>query len=577
MITGLQTKKLFLILLLLYNSPLVIQQSIAQQSILEFTTAEKAWIVRQDTVYFGYDPDWKPYEFINSQGKHDGILEQLVQLIRDRSGLNLQPYPNLTWQSSVEALKKDVVQVLPCIGITEDRTTFMSFTSTYMSFPFVIINSKEGEFVGDMQDLKGLTLAMPKGYVITKKVERDYPDINIVYTHSLEEALLLVVTNKVDATIEGLAVASYYLNYRGFDNLQIAGNTDEYNIELNMSVKKGNDTLLSVLEKSLNSISPSEKQKLINKWVTVKYEHGVNMARVWKIAGLSALLVIMILGVIIFWNRSLKREIQKRKKAEEQLKASNKDITDSINYALHIQSAILPPAKLVGELLNDSFILYKPKDIVAGDFYWLEVVGNQCLFAAADCTGHGVPGAMVSVVCHNALNRSVREFQLTEPGKILDKVRELVIETFENSDHEVKDGMDIALCSITLAPAQGSERAHLQYAGAYNPLWIIRNGEVLETKAHPQPIGICDDPRSYTTNSFDLDKGDALYIFSDGYADQFGGQRGKKLKAKAFKELLVSMHDTPMEEQKLMIDEAFENWKGELEQIDDVCVIGVKI
>ena len=147
------------------------------------------------------------------------------------------------------------------------------------------------------------------------------------------------------------------------------------------------------------------------------------------------------------------------------------------------------------------------------------------LFAVADCTGHGVPGAMISVVCNNALNRSVREYGVTEPGKILDKTREIVKEEFEKSGKEVNDGMDIALCSI--------EGMKLQYAGAYNPLWIIRNGEVLETKANKQPIGQFEKPEPYTTHSFDLEKGDAIYIFSDGYVDQFGGEKEKKFKAKA--------------------------------------------
>jgi len=261
--------------------------------------------------------------------------------------------------------------------------------------------------------------------------------------------------------------------------------------------------------------------------------------------------------------------ITKQKDAEELVNQKNKDITDSINYAKRIQSAILPPAKVVKEYLNDSFILYKPKDIVAGDFYWMEQKDGKVLFAAADCTGHGVPGAMVSVVCNNGLNRSVREHGLTIPGEILDKTREIVVKEFKKSEEEVKDGMDIALCSI--------EGMKLQYAGAYNPLWIIRNSEVIETKANKQPIGQFENSEPYTTHSFDLEKGDTIYIFSDGYVDQFGGERGKKFKAKAFRELLLSIQDKAMEEQKITINETFETWKGDLEQIDDVCVIGVRL
>jgi len=255
--------------------------------------------------------------------------------------------------------------------------------------------------------------------------------------------------------------------------------------------------------------------------------------------------------------------------AHYELEEKNQEILDSILYAKRIQSAILPQMKVVKEYLKENFILYKPKDVVAGDFYWMEHKNGKVLFAAADCTGHGVPGAMVSVVCNNALNRSVREHGLTIPGEILDKTREIVVQEFKKSEEDVKDGMDIALCSI--------EGMKLQYAGAYNPLWIIRNGEIIETKANKQPIGQFENPEPYTTHSFDLEQGDTIYIFSDGYVDQFGGERGKKFKAKAFRELLLSIQDKAMEEQKTSIDETFETWKSDLEQVDDVCVIGVRV
>lgn len=251
------------------------------------------------------------------------------------------------------------------------------------------------------------------------------------------------------------------------------------------------------------------------------------------------------------------------------LEEKNKEITDSIKYAKRIQSAILPPTKLVKEYLPQSFILYKPKDIVAGDFYWMEHKNGKILFAAADCTGHGVPGAMVSVVCNNGLNRSVREHGLTDPAEILNKTREIVIEEFEKSEEEVKDGMDIAVCSL-----YGNQ---LQYAGANNPLWIIRNGELLETKADKQPIGKYADLNPFTTHTFELQPNDSIYIFTDGFHDQFGGDKGKKFKASQMKELILSIQDKNMDEQKTIINNTFETWKGTLEQVDDVCIIGVKV
>jgi len=266
-------------------------------------------------------------------------------------------------------------------------------------------------------------------------------------------------------------------------------------------------------------------------------------------------------------------EVQKQQVefAHIELEVKNTEILDSIQYAKRIQNAILPPNKLVKEYLSDSFIYYKPKDIVAGDFYWMEPTSKGVLFAAADCTGHGVPGAMVSVVCNAGLNRSVREFGLTDPAEILNKTREIVIQEFEKSEEDVKDGMDIALCSL--------EGNVLKYAGANNPLWIIRKGssEIEEIKANKQPIGKFDDLQPYDTHQLTLNSGDTIYIFSDGYADQFGGKLGKKMKLKGFKDFILSIKDMDLEAQKTAIDTNFVKWSDTYDQLDDVCIIGVRV
>lgn len=259
-------------------------------------------------------------------------------------------------------------------------------------------------------------------------------------------------------------------------------------------------------------------------------------------------------------------EVQK-----EIIEAKQKEILASISYAKRLQEAILPPQSMIKQLLPDSFVLYQPKDIVAGDFYWMEKAGDWTLFAAADCTGHGVPGAMVSVVCSNALNRAVKEFHILEPGKILDKVLEMVLETFEKSESEVNDGMDISLC------AYNKTTAELNWAGANNPLWIIRSRELIEYKANKQAIGKIDAPAPYTTHKINLQKGDLIYVFTDGYADQFGGTKGKKFNYKNLQDFVIKNSTLTTIEQRLALANMLKEWRGELEQVDDILVMGIKI
>lgn len=292
----------------------------------------------------------------------------------------------------------------------------------------------------------------------------------------------------------------------------------------------------------------------------------------WSVILIAVIILIFSLFLYRRWktDRAQKVLIEEKNRLVE---LKNMEILDSISYAKRIQSAILPPEKLVRTFLDESFILYRPKDIVAGDFYWMENNGPHLLFAAADCTGHGVPGALVSVVCHNALNRAVREFGLLDPGKILDKAREIILEEFAKSEDDVNDGMDISLCVLN------TRTLELTWAGANNPLWIVRKNSHLieELKANKQPIGRYSSYQPFVTHSVQLSSGDSLYLFSDGFADQFGGPDERKFKTRSLKSLVLSLQGIPMAQQKEQFEQAFNDWKGELEQVDDVCIIGVTV
>ena len=284
------------------------------------------------------------------------------------------------------------------------------------------------------------------------------------------------------------------------------------------------------------------------------------------------ILLVVIFSVIIF--KRLKESNQQKALIEKQkliVEEKNTEITDSITYAKRIQAAILPSLKEIKASIPDFFVYYQPKDIVAGDFYWFTKINNQVLIAAADCTGHGVPGAMVSVVCNNALNRAVNDYSLADPTLILDKTAQLVTEAFAKTDEDVKDGMDISLCAIDF------DTNSLSFSGAMNSLIYIRNNELVEIKGDKQPIGLHSHKRPFTKHQLTLQKGDMLYLSTDGFPDQFGGEKGKKFMQKRFKELLLKISTHHIEKQKQVLQKEFISWKGDLEQLDDICVIGIEI
>ncbi len=310
-------------------------------------------------------------------------------------------------------------------------------------------------------------------------------------------------------------------------------------------------------------------------------------------------------------NIELKNAFDKIAIQHHELEVKNREILDSIDYAKYIQDAYFPSKELFKKIMPNAFLLFKPKDILSGDFYWFHIfdsivgaasenknhipeTSQSLLFAAADCTGHGVPGAIMSVICCNAMNDVIQKNIVRQPHLILDEVRKIVIGAFERQENtgRTKDGMDIALIGLTPFPTHSSEKIKLQYSGANNPLWVIRKGippaesiniiasggyYLIEIKGDKQPVGYYEKMTLFTLHEMDLFKDDTIYSFSDGYADQFGGDEAKKFKSKTLKELLLLIQDKKMEEQHNILAKVFDDWKREYEQIDDVCIIGLRV
>lgn len=293
---------------------------------------------------------------------------------------------------------------------------------------------------------------------------------------------------------------------------------------------------------------------------------------------LVALAVILVLALILIpYARRVLKEDEKNKALllhqKDLIEAKNRDIMDSIQYSLRIQKSILPSLDIFAENKLEGFVFHEAKDVVAGDFYWIERHDNYLYFAVADCTGHGVPGAIMSLICSNALNRAVDVMKLRDTNLILNAARKLIKTQLGKGGETVKDGMDIALCRLDLKSTK------LQFTGANNPIYIYEQANSNFTIAKPckQPVGSYVKEKEFECQSYQLQKGDLIYLFTDGYADQFGGKNGKKLKYKPFRALLEEYKNYPMQDQEVALRKFLKNWKADFEQVDDICVMGVKV
>lgn len=461
------------------------------------------------------------------------------------------------------------------------------------------LNNVSGEY-SELGDEKAAVNALSEAYIIAQQVnsnlwlaitevnlgdqylqQKNYKQALHYLTLSLEKAVVLDYGELISAIYQ-----TQMKTYAEMGDYKSAYTSSTLYFEKEMEMIRNNSSVAVTemktkyeTEKKDNQIKELNHQQELQNAQLIINETEAEQSKMQKYYLFAGLGLTGLFSLFLFnrfrITRKQKHIIEEQKGkvdlAFDQLESKNHEILDSINYAKRIQSAILPPTTFVKSCLPDSFILYLPKDIVAGDFYWMEKVGDKILFAAADCTGHGVPGALVSVICHNALNRSVREFKLTDPGKILDKTRELVIEQFEKSQDDVKDGMDISLCSL-----EGSD---LFYAGAHNPLLIYREeqGILEEVKADKEPIGKFANHTPFTTHKLKVNQNDSIYLFTDGFVDQFGGDKGKKFKSTNFKQLLQNLQENSIAEQEQILTNTFEDWKGHLEQLDDICILGVKV
>jgi serine phosphatase RsbU (regulator of sigma subunit)/Tfp pilus assembly protein PilF len=413
----------------------------------------------------------------------------------------------------------------------------------------------------EIGDTKGIS----SGYINISEVYRDLKNYKRAFTYAERGVKVAESIRAKDWMINGYLAAAEAC--KGLEDYKLASDYYQKLIALKDSLYNENTTNKIAEMQTKYDSEKSQQQLAIANEQNARKDLYIG-------AAIISVLVLIVLVVLSYRNYTQKK-ITNEKLSETNMiiERKNKDITDSIKYALRIQKAILPDTKLMQESIPDHFIYYNPRDIVSGDFYWFHRFDNKLILASADCTGHGVPGAFMSMICVQLLNQVVNDSKIHSPQLALASLDEGVKTSLhQGAIDSSTDGMDIALCEINL------DKRSIQYSGAFRPLYLVRKGELIEYAANKFTIGgHIDREKKFNGHSIDLEQGDCVYLFTDGFPDQFGGQNGKKFMLKNFKKLLLDIWMLPMSEQRKKLDAVFLTWKGQFEQVDDILVMGMKV
>ena len=293
------------------------------ENTIKFTPEEQKWIENHPVIHYGYEPDWPPYE-IYENGEYKGIVSEYLRIVERETGITFEPIPDLTWESTLHLLKSGEINMVPCAGITEERRKYLLFTEPYISSPMIIITRKDYDFVSGLEDLKNRRIALPRSYYTAEMISSDYPDIEIVYKEGIYEALESVSVGEVDAFVGSLVVASYYIENEGLANLKVAAPTDYDKTRIGFAARKDWPELISIVQKVLDNVSTRERSEIYRKWILVRYEYGIDKYIIIKlVAGFA-----IVIALILIWNRTLRKEVRKRKQAERELKQSLQQIRE---------------------------------------------------------------------------------------------------------------------------------------------------------------------------------------------------------------------------------------------------------
>ncbi len=572
---------------------------------LNLTDQERSWLMRKPELTFAVDPDWLPIERIatDSTGvRYEGMMADLLKRIEELTSIRFRLIATERWPQSVELAKKGQVEMLAAVSRTAERDGFLNFSDTTIELYDGVLMDNSAEFISSVADLAGLRVGVPEGTAVHELIVRDYPDLIVVPIKGTQPGVEALLAGDINAYIGNLEVIGHLLNQQGIYNLKVALKLEKkrlLHIALGKSVAP---EALSIINKAIRTISAAEMATIRQRWIGLRVNEGINYLLLWKI-GLGVLLVLLLIiynnyrlnrlvraktadielqkEALREFNRTLELRVVERTaelaESEERTRDALSLVTSSIQYASRIQRSILPDPELVRDLLPNSFITWRPRDVVGGDIYWVREAHQGVYVTLGDCTGHGVPGAFMTLIANGAFEYALERIEQGDPAQLIAAMHRNM-QSILGQDSEGGDSDDGIELGVVFIPNRGGD---LSFAGARFALFYLDadSSEVHEVKGDKKGIAYRGIPfeATFTNHVIAARSGRRLVMTTDGILDQIGGAPRRMMGKNQFKKLLLESRQYPIHEVGERIYRAMEIYRGEEVRRDDLSIVGFEL
>jgi len=546
-----------------------------ENMITKLSVAEQEWIQKHPKISFVGDPNWMPIEGFNADGEYVGIVADYLREIENATGLFFEKVQTKNWDESIALMKAKKIDMIS-ETTDSDMRDFLTFTNPYFENHIVIVMTEDAKYVDSISQIEDKKIAVIKDYGYLPKIYKAYPDINFVEVGNITEGLKAVSEGEVDALLCIMALGSYHITKGGFGSLRIVGKT-EFSTSIGYGVQAELAPLISILNKTMATLDEGKKQDILKKWILQKYIEKIDYTLVWQIL----IAAFILLSLFWYWNRQMRKEIGRRKEAEEKLQEANDFVKKSIEFSSMIQSSIIPSEEVFEKNFKESFRIWKPRDIVGGDIYFVEQLRNEgeSIVMVVDCTGHGVPGAFVTILVkaieRNMIGQIQRTGEVVSPAKLLQVFSRSVKHILQQNNKDAKSnaGFDAGILYIN------KKEKIARYAGAEIALYIQQNDTLHVYKGDRESIGYRTSQPDYdfTDHEFTIEEGMRFFITTDGYLDQNGGTKGFPLGKKRFTALLTENKDASMSHIHEQLLEHLGIYQGTYETNDDITIVGIEL